>query len=615
MLSNAGIFNELVKVGLIIAVLMIAFQVIFQTGGASGVPWGKFVLAFIAFKLLFGSGTTVHVHDTYTLQSQNVDNVPYGVAVTGSVCSKIAHEITEHLEQAFSTPRMTESGFGSSLESLSRSKNFISGLATLHDGKIVKTLVEYCEKCTSVGINLGQKNINAIKTAADPWRALKWDSNIYYAMTWLRSDPPEGTLRTCSDAWSQIDNYLRGQLWTDWNDFLSAQICIQGAGTCNPTATVQDALDALTQTAEDAQDFMLASILLPLFEEGKLKFDASLGGSGGTPLSYFLAQFQRNEQWREEGSLFQNVARPMMAFFEGFLYAITPFMAMLVAFVPAGLSLIGKYFMMFVWVQLWMPILSILNHFQYMVLEKKLSCLIDGNIPLTSLQGHPMAISTIQDWYSTVGLLVASTPAISLALLFGGAITMTHLAGRLQHGDHITEQIDRPNVIQPAAAIAMRSPWRGGDSYKLHKTGMEGPAGEVSLGDTIQSSVASLRSEIQTSGIAFGQSLRETIASGGTAVSGLDSGTVTTDGRVSDVTESQALSIGYGQSVAHRSGLSKEAAQKFQSVISGELSGSAGVGSGYSTGKTSAETAGFKLIGPDGHISTKLKSAIEENFG
>ena len=52
-------------------------------------------------------------------------------------------------------------------------------------------------------------------------------------------------------------------------------------------------------------------------------------------------------------------------------------------------------------------------------------------------------------------MLAASTPAISLMLIYGSAITATHLAGRLQGGDTIDEKITSPDVIRPAAALAM----------------------------------------------------------------------------------------------------------------------------------------------------------------
>lgn len=57
--------------------------------------WVKVILIAIICKLLFGSAIPVQVHDTYTLEWQTVDSVPYGVAVTGSVLSNLdMHLIT-----------------------------------------------------------------------------------------------------------------------------------------------------------------------------------------------------------------------------------------------------------------------------------------------------------------------------------------------------------------------------------------------------------------------------------------------------------------------------------------------------------------------------------------
>ena len=475
MLSNSGLFWQLIKIGSILGVLFMGIEVFMQhsSGGGGGMPWGRFILVFGAFYFLFGQTTTVHVADTYSLQSQDVDNVPYGVAVTGSIISKIAHEITLNLEQAFSLPTMSEYGFGGPLQTLIKGDNFFVGLDTLYKGKITKTLVEYADKCTAVGINKGQLDANAIGVNADPWAAMRWESDIYYAMTWLPSDPDQGTLRTCTDAWSQIDSYVRGQMWTDWNTFLSSQICTNGTGTCDPVATMQSALDWLGVASQDAQNYMLASVLVPVLEQGRINF-SSFMGKPELGILIGQARQQRNLQWQAEGSLFMNIARPMMAFFEGFLYAITPFMALLIGIVPAGFQMIGKYILMFVWVQLWMPVLAILNQYVEIVAQHKLSFMTDGSIPFTSMQGHLMGVSGIQDWLGTAGVLVASTPAITLALLFGGAYTMVNLAGRLQHGEHITPQEFRPNLMQTAPLHAQESMMMGGPTHGDRATGAEG---------------------------------------------------------------------------------------------------------------------------------------------
>ncbi len=456
MLSNSGLFIDLIKVGLALGVLFFFVEYLnrYVAGGGGGLPWGRFVLIFMIYGFAFGGTTTVHLNDTYSLKSQDVDNVPYGVAFAGSFMSKAAHEITLALEQAFTLPHMTEFGFGTPLLTLTKGQAFFGGIETLHNGKIAKTLVEYCDKCTSAGLNKGELDLSAIKTAASPWSAMKWTSDIYYAMTWLPSDPPQGTLRSCTEAWGTIDNYLSGQLWADWNKFLSSQICAEGAETCDPIMTMQTALDSLADQQQDARNYMMAAVLLPAFEQGQIQFDSFMG-KPEMAVIVGQAREQRNIQWQAEGSLFMNIARPMMAFFEGFLYALAPFMALLLGLGQFGLM--GKYFMMFVWVQMWMPVMAILNHYTQIIAQHKLSALISSDIPLTSIQGHLIAASSLNDWMGVAGVLVASTPAISLALLYGGAITMTHLAGRLQHGDFVNEKIARPDVVQPAPLLSMNT--------------------------------------------------------------------------------------------------------------------------------------------------------------
>ena len=506
MLSTSGMFTDLVRIGLIMAVLWLGFEAIFSTNGrlSSGIPFGRLIVAFIAFKLLFGTTTTVVVYDTYSLKSMSVDNVPYGVAMAGRIMSVVAHEITVKLETAFSTPSLTSSGFGTPLETLANARKLAPGLETLHNGGIKKTLVEYVEKCTCAGINLGQVPESQILNSSNPWQGLRWDSTIYYAKTWLPGDPADGTLRDCTEAWNTINGYVTGSMWTDWNTFLQSVIC--PAGACNPVTVVQNALNDLSLMGSAAQDYMLAAVLLPVFEKGQINFNSFMG-KPEMAIIVGQAREQRNVQWKAESSLFLTIVRPMMAFFEGFLYATAPFMALLVAFVPAGLGLLGRYLQMFAWVQLWMPVLAILNHYQQIIAQQKLAALVSGTIPLTSMHGYLIGLSELNDWMATAGLLAASTPAISLALLYGGAVAMTHLAGRLQGGDAIDEKIGAPDVVQPAAALAMAPAYSQDPTRGVHVSSAQETVPKLSVSEAVSNAHASSRQQVVSSRQEFSSSL------------------------------------------------------------------------------------------------------------
>jgi conjugal transfer mating pair stabilization protein TraG len=84
---------------------------------------------------------------------------------------------------------------------------------------------------------------------------------------------------------------------------------------------------------------------------------------------------QRNAQWAAEQTLFTRIVRPMMTFFEGLIFAITPLMAFTIALGPAGIAMTGKYLLFGLWIQLWMPIMAIINLYLHMTIAGDLDAL------------------------------------------------------------------------------------------------------------------------------------------------------------------------------------------------------------------------------------------------
>lgn len=88
---------------------------------------------------------------------------------------------------------------------------------------------------------------------------------------------------------------------------------------------------------------------------------------------------QRNTQWAAEQSMFMTVVRPMLTFFEGFICAITPIIAFIIVMGSFGL-LAGKYVQTILWIQLWMPVLSIINLFVHTAASNEMSSLSAGGL-------------------------------------------------------------------------------------------------------------------------------------------------------------------------------------------------------------------------------------------
>ena len=91
--------------------------------------------------------------------------------------------------------------------------------------------------------------------------------------------------------------------------------------------TLDSAFDTLNISSQGVQSFMLTNILRPAINNAVQRFYTK----SETMASAMLAQgvTQRNVQWSTEASMWSTVAQPLMTFFEGFVYAITPFVAIL----------------------------------------------------------------------------------------------------------------------------------------------------------------------------------------------------------------------------------------------------------------------------------------------
>lgn len=499
-LVGTGIPTQLAAVGFVISVLILSVQAVI--GGGKMPQYQNLLVGWIIYGFMFGPGVTVQIHDAYSLNSASVDNVPFGIAAVGSIMSRVGHEITEEIEVGFSLPNMMSNGFGAPLERLLKARNLslgpadfnVAGVNTTAHGSLMETLSTYVKDCTMAGIQLGTLNESAIASAPSPWEAMKFTSEVYGTKTYIPDpaiDPTEGTNRTCTEAHSVISQYLASSnFWNGYNKQLQVLLGAQ------PEATMQGALDSLVGTGISAKQYMLSAIMRDAFEMG-IQGSLVEGGDIGGVLVTTTAREQRNVQWAAESSLFMTVVRPMLTFFEGFFYSLTPFMAFLVVLVPMGLSLAGKYLVIAVWIQMWLPTMAILNFYINFVAQEKLS-LLHSVGSITSLNGLNMGAASLADWLATAGMLAASTPAITLVLVTGSAVAMTSLSSRLNGGDHINEKQLAPDAIDNKAigSLASMKSWDlpGGS----RTTGAERIAPTIDFGGGVSSSISSARAEAES---------------------------------------------------------------------------------------------------------------------
>ncbi|SPZ00356.1 sex pilus assembly protein TrhG [Pseudomonas luteola] len=141
---------------------------------------------------------------------------------------------------------------------------------------------------------------------------------------------------------------------------------------------------------------------------------------------------QRNTQWASEQTMFLSTVRPMLALIEGFVYAVTPLMGFLIVMGAFGIKLVGKYIQMLIWIQLWMPVLAIINLYLYMAASAELAADAGATsgvaVALDSFYGLYRSDEILANWLATGGMLAAATPVLTLMLVTGSTYAWASLA-------------------------------------------------------------------------------------------------------------------------------------------------------------------------------------------
>jgi conjugal transfer mating pair stabilization protein TraG len=523
MIAGTGHYTMAAGVGAVLGVMMTLLRGLTHYD-ARGIRYQDVLASILIYLTLFAPGVKVTVEDAYTGQVQVVDNVPLGPAVAGSIMSNMGYRLTRLFEQAFSTPSMTEHGFADTLQVMTTvRKNLLSRIqlgkanAPNSGSDLENSLVNYVKECTLTGVDLGLLTLDGILRNSQVLNALKFDSDVYTTEIYT-GGPPK--ILDCTDAWTTLDLYVRNLTVPEVENVLKEALKVALPADVQPR--IDEALTVLTGGSVSALDYMLASLITPMFEKGVVgRHEDGMKWNKAAMVEQAIQQ--RNTQWAGEQTLFTRIVRPMMTWIEGFSYAITPLMAFAVMLGAQGIHITGQYFLMLLWIQLWMPILAIVNLYITMSAAGKMAALDAAQFNLPSIYGIYQMDMAIQEWLGVGGMLASSTPAIALMLVYGGSITATHFLGRMQGGDFIDEKIASPNIISPAPVMNMQPNYQHAPLTGVTLFGAERVLPSFQAGKDLSTAVSSASAAIQQASRSFMESLSNTASrSSGLSREGFD---------------------------------------------------------------------------------------------
>lgn len=524
MITSSGTSENLARIGMLLGLLILAFTAVFNN---QGISFQKAGLVFVLYLMFYGPTATTVIEDTTSGQARVVDNVPVGPAFVGSVISTVAYEIARVSEQAFSTPAMTSYGLFSSLTTLSKVRDALRNPLGL-DGfqnyraaegwRLHDTYKEFITYCILNPIALREN-----KNVADLYREASMADMLASPMTnqsiYVYNGPAGGTLMTCSEAQPIIATSLNDVYQDVMNDILNKGFANEKAAgrlvTSNQVEMLaDDAIQSFGISGKRAQEFVLTSLISPVFNNSRV--DAMNHWQEQRAAMALRESLNHQEiQWAGKGDTFKHYMRPMIAFFEGLLYAMTPFMAFALLLGGPGLSVLGKYLVLPLAIGLWMPLLSIVNAFTLWYAGNQMQVVFDGNGGLS--QGFSML--QVMDMDHAIGkalgiggLLAASVPPLALFIVSGSAMVMNSIMSQMTQGDKFKSEDVMPRSQQQSPVLSSTSMYTSDQVSKGVSSTGSVPLSETFTGDQVataalqsaksasQSSMAQYQSSLSAAG-------------------------------------------------------------------------------------------------------------------
>jgi conjugal transfer mating pair stabilization protein TraG len=495
MIFGNNSLNKLINAGFVLGVLLISINYLTN----QEFPLRYSLVALLAYSVLFIPKATAVIEDVYTGQVRTVDSVPLGVVVPMSVISTMGVKMTEMFETAFSTPveaSLLNDGYLKSLNTLVKLQHIGLGTAgsdSSLSGSLGETLNAYIESCVMFDLERGgsdaEVTLEGLQKSEDLLSALVTSFVNIDILVKLPSSGPAGTQKNCKGAYQDIVNYMKSTEFSESLDrYVSGLLGIQ-----DPSKTATDAIDqaaaALDQAQIDSQEYMRNALVASYLKDGPVAFIQRQGKE------------QLNLQWASEQSMFNEIARPLMAFVEMFTVAISPIVAFLTTLGPVGMTMLVRYVQMMIWISLWGPLMAVCNLYITIVTSRALETIANNSEAngsgLTAMINHDQLYGTLETWLSAGGMLASSVPALALMIVYGGSVAATNLSSKMMSG--ASSSVDpsrlRPDGYQSTPAMTLGSQTEASPNTGTKQSGMADTniSSSSTIGTAVQSAAGSVR--------------------------------------------------------------------------------------------------------------------------
>lgn len=386
-----------------------------------------------------------------------VDDVPYGYAYVGELISSFGYYITDTFDQAYSVPPTTQLiygvsndissalsytnvGFAGGYKALEVVKNF-----ELSNKELEGKLIEFIDKCLKYDYTalsesekqtLGQET-NLLQDQELP-NGLRSSFDVPVTISGITS--------TCKN---YFGTYLKTQIENDVTNTINN--IASEPKLAKLTDGMVEAVARFTNMSYSLRDSMIQTALIKTSMRGFAK-----GYANSTEEYYqFLAEYGI-EQFKQQSNIMSRFGSEIMPVFknvmEVLMIAVLP-IVLLLFILPNSVKLVGNYFQSLIWIQLWNPILAILNYVIVMAGVWKTAFItgVSGSAGGFTIDNLVQMSNYTATYISVAGYLMMSVPVLATVVLNGGRWASGALAGGMASAGMSAAALANPQAMQGLA--------------------------------------------------------------------------------------------------------------------------------------------------------------------
>ncbi|RCW65080.1 conjugal transfer protein TraG N-terminal domain-containing protein [Pseudorhodoferax soli] len=403
--------------------------------------WKWLGTVVLVFGLLIVPKVTVGIVDrTGGSAVKVVDNVPFGVAMLGSITSTIGHTLTGLFETAF----QVIPGAGALPAELSYQRNGLmfgnrlvreSGNLVFQDPSFRTDLVNFIHNCTTYDLVDGTLDPAAFAASSDVWPLMGSPNPARFSTV---SSPSGVDVATCPDVYLNLSNRLPAQVQR-LQDRLAFQLnptLPAAAAAAVIAAQVQQAYlkNNIADASASAADIVRQNAMLNALEDTTRIVGQKVNDPAAMVLAVGRAQAvaQMNASWLNYGKVAEQALPVFRNVVEAVSYALFPLLVLLLLLTSGRETMMAfkGYAAILIWIQLWPPLYAILNYMASIYAAYDLAAAADlgSGARGLALQTSSVVYSRAVSGEGVIGYLAISIPFIAWAALkrmenFGTALT------------------------------------------------------------------------------------------------------------------------------------------------------------------------------------------------